>query len=374
MQSGLLRCLTLLCLLIGFPAMAASDYETAKAAYLARAYPQALQLLQPLAENGDVRAQATLALIYDHGQGIDRDRQQALYWYTQAASAGLAQAQYDLGTKYYRGDGVAHAPDKAITWWRQAAHSGMPEAQYNLALAYDRGVGVDSNPEQALHWYLQAARQGYGLGQYALGVLYASGRGTRRDLQQAQSWFEAAAAHDIAAAQYNLGILYELGRGTSQDVGLAIKWYRRAAGLGLPEASSRLAEYGLTPRPRAVTPIPVTTPSTPAHMRKPAVIHRLPWILHQPADAYTVQLASGLDEAAIRELLEGLSALGETAYFEHTRGDGTIRYIALLGVFPSHAEATQALQQLPAPLQKAHPWVRRYGKLQLGLKFAGQAN
>ncbi len=352
--------LILLYLTICLPAFAGADYEAAKAAWLAQTYDQAFALMEPLAKQGDVRAQASLALIYAQGLGVAKDPQKAITWYTRAAEAGLAQAQFDLGSKYFRGDIVPRATDKAVHWWRKAAQAGLAEAQYNLALSYERGTGIAQDARQALHWYLESARQGHALAQYALGVLYADGRGTRQDLQQARTWFEAAAVHDIAAAQYNLGLFHELGQATRQDVGLAIRWYRRAARLGLQAARDRLASFGLAVP--AASPAPV--PATAAEKHDSGVIHQLPWILRQDPRNYTLQLASGVDEAAIRDLLESLSMLGETAYFKQPRHDGSLRYIALLGVFSSHTEANRLLQQLPPHLQKAHPWIRRFGRLQ----------
>ena len=358
-----------LLLMATLPACANADYEAAKAAWLARSYGQALQLMMPLARQGDARAQATLALMYAKGLGVDRDPQESLAWYTRAAQAGLPQAQFDLGTKYFLGDGVPRAADKAMYWWRAAADGGLPEAQYDLALAYDRGTGVRRDPELARNGYLKAARQGYSPAQYALGVLYAGGHGITPDLHQALAWFESAAAHDIAPAQYNLGLMYELGRGTQQDVGRAIRWYRRAADLGLARASERLASFGFT-EPRTVSrpPLePTPAPASGSGDNSPRPIHQRPWILRQDPRAFTLQLASGVDEAAIRSLLESLSSLGETAYFKQSSQSGRTRYIALLGVFDTHERASRVLQRLPPSLQQARPWVRRFDKIQRNL-------
>jgi len=342
--------------------MAADSYETAKATWLARDYGPAFLLMQPLAEQGDTRAQASLALMYAKGQGVPRDAQKSIAWYTRAARAGLPQAQYDLGTKYFRGEDVPRAADKAVYWWQQAARSGLPEAQYDLGLAYERGIGTARDARQALDWYRAAAKQGHGLAQYALGVAYANAQGTRRDLQQALQWFEAAAAHDIASAQYNLGLMLELGRGTHQDIAQAIRWYRSAARLGLAEARQRLANFGLevpAPERGKMTVAEIAPARTPS-----GTIHQHAWILRQDPKAYTLQLASGEDEAAIRKLLKRLSTLGETAYFKQIRADGTARYIALLGVFPSYQDAERVLQQRPETLSKAHPWARHFAGIQ----------
>jgi septal ring-binding cell division protein DamX len=42
----------------------------------------------------------------------------------------------------------------------------------------------------------------------------------------------------------------------------------------------------------------------------------------------------------------------------------TIRYTAIYGVYDTHAQAEQAIKELPAHLQKDKPWVRNFGVLQ----------
>jgi hypothetical protein len=48
-------------------------------------YAQALELLRPIAEEGDARAQGLLGGMYGQGKGITQDYQQAVKWYRLAA-------------------------------------------------------------------------------------------------------------------------------------------------------------------------------------------------------------------------------------------------------------------------------------------------
>ena len=64
-------------------------------------YTKSLDLLMPLAENGDVTAQSHVAIIYDNGHGVQEDNYEAVQWYRRAAMQGDSFAQSMLGHLYF---------------------------------------------------------------------------------------------------------------------------------------------------------------------------------------------------------------------------------------------------------------------------------
>ena len=70
--------------------------------------------------------------MYDEGEGVPQDYQEALKWYRLAAEQGDANAQCSLGVMYYEGQGVQQDYKAAIKLWKLAAEQGHEEAQYNL--------------------------------------------------------------------------------------------------------------------------------------------------------------------------------------------------------------------------------------------------
>lgn len=122
-------------------------------------YAAALQLLRPLAEQGDVRAQFNLAVMYAEGEGVPRDYKQAAMWYRKAAEQGDANAQTLLGAMYADGKGVTQDYVQALGWFRKAAGQGVPKAQFILGLMYRDGTGAPEDYVQAHLWLnLAAAR------------------------------------------------------------------------------------------------------------------------------------------------------------------------------------------------------------------------
>jgi TPR repeat protein len=61
------------------------------------------------------------------------------------AQKGDAAAQFHLGVMYYEGDGVPKDRDEALKWCRAAAAN----AQLNLAEMYDTGDGVPKDNTEA---------------------------------------------------------------------------------------------------------------------------------------------------------------------------------------------------------------------------------
>ncbi|HTC85045.1 MAG TPA: tetratricopeptide repeat protein [Rhizomicrobium sp.] len=146
-----------------------------------------------LADAGDARAQARLALAYLRGQGSARDADAALLWCMSAARAGNPVAQYLLGALYQQGDHVAADPALAMNWFSRAAEKGNLKAMHNLAIAYAQGQGTEKDEAKAAEWFTRAAERGYVDSAFDLAVLYERGEGVPQDLKQALKWYGIAA-------------------------------------------------------------------------------------------------------------------------------------------------------------------------------------
>ena len=81
----------------------ADDFELALssgiAAFEAKQFTKAMQLLSPLAEQGVPDAQYRVAIMQQNGLGVVRNELQAVRWMRAAAERGHALAQHGLGRK-----------------------------------------------------------------------------------------------------------------------------------------------------------------------------------------------------------------------------------------------------------------------------------
>lgn len=195
-------CLTLLV------AVSVADAETAlgddpgMAAFEAGDFERALDIWGTQARDGDPKSQFYLGYLYETGQGVEVDYEQAAIWYEKSADAGCRIADCNLGNLYMNGRGVETNHDEAVrrfgrcvspggicreqrvrmeefveeqlAWYSDQDHPG---AQYELARLL-QGQGAFAYATDLLQ---TAAENGHGLAQIALADAYLNGMGVDPD-------------------------------------------------------------------------------------------------------------------------------------------------------------------------------------------------
>ena len=156
----MLRNVLTLILFFSMSANAQTDIESAKAAYEAGDYEAALEILIPLADQGDAKAQYNLAIMYRDGWGVQQDYVEVIKWYRKAAEQEYAEAQHNLAIMYRDGLGITQDYAEALKWTRKAAEQGHAVAQSNLGFMYHQGLGVQQDFIQAYIWLGFAAAGG----------------------------------------------------------------------------------------------------------------------------------------------------------------------------------------------------------------------
>jgi hypothetical protein len=109
--------------------------EAAYAAYQERHYGTALRMARPLANEGDGRAEAVLALLYYNGTGVPQDKAEAMKWFRRAAEQGDALAQYNLALFYAKGEFGEPDSVSAHMWFNLAASRFPPSDANNRTAA-----------------------------------------------------------------------------------------------------------------------------------------------------------------------------------------------------------------------------------------------
>jgi TPR repeat protein len=77
--------------------------EQENQAELSGDYSKILEIIKPLAEQGDVGAQCYLAAVYHLGLGVTPDANTAIKWYQLSAKQGYALASNNLSSLYFNG-------------------------------------------------------------------------------------------------------------------------------------------------------------------------------------------------------------------------------------------------------------------------------
>lgn len=164
----------------------ADPYQDAFSAFSAANYPRALELVRPMAEKGDARAQSLLGVMYDFGNGVPKDRSRAVELYRKAAEQGFGEAEFYLAEK-------TQNPAEAAGWYLKAAEHGFVQAMGKLATRYESvGAGLPYDKAKATYWWRQAAEGGDTGAQWRLGLMYEQGIGVPVDLVQSLMWLDIA--------------------------------------------------------------------------------------------------------------------------------------------------------------------------------------
>ena len=181
MRNVILAVVVWLC--CGAPAFSA-PLDDAAAALRRGDYAKALEVIRPLAEQGNALAQYNLGVSYDLGWGVPQNAAEAIKWYRLAADQGYSLAQQNLGDIYATGRGVTLDNAEALKWYRIAADQGNSFAQNSLGLMYEKGQGVPADLVRAHMWFNLSGAQGNDTG--LKNRIRAAGLMTKEQIAEAQ--------------------------------------------------------------------------------------------------------------------------------------------------------------------------------------------
>ena len=183
------------------------------------------------AEHGHHVSQYYVAWAYEFGQGVEKNEEQALFWYRKSADNGNRDAKRAIGNFYYYGKGgLSKDNAEAVKWYRISAEEGNLYAQFDLGWAYEYGQGIEKDLLMAIQWYRKSADQGYAAAQYKVGQAYYYGSfGVTKDRKTAIQWYQKAAEQGNRSAQYALGLCYAEGTEVKQDMAQATHYFYLAA-------------------------------------------------------------------------------------------------------------------------------------------------
>jgi TPR repeat protein len=190
-----------------------------------------VQLLRGLAEAGNAYSMYFLGNMYEYGNGVSKDADQALNWYRRGVDAGSGSAMAALGTALIDGSILAKDTNEGLRLLQLGAERDNPEAMRQLALHMSGGDIIAKNESEAERLLNKAAGAGHTPSMVDLGDLY-NRRKTDADWHKAAMWYARATDRDSAAAMVKLGALLENGNGAPQDHAAAVALYQRAANEG----------------------------------------------------------------------------------------------------------------------------------------------
>jgi len=262
----------------------AASFEVAQEAYDAKDFKTALEVVKPLAKQGDGEAQRLLGILYYRGEGVIQDHTIALDWFLKSAEQGVSQAQFHLGKMYQYGvkekkkkykssidlmaeiRGGASNPSIFIeedtsyvgyrfdSWaedmWLQTIPSPVTDKSASsfwdgrgvwfkeifypqTAIKSDKtGDHIEPNivkdTKRAIYWYTKSAEQNNIKAQNALKLMYLY-RADEDAFRSAAKWSKRSVKSGGPKEQFNLAGLYQFGIGVLRNKKKAVHWYNEAA-------------------------------------------------------------------------------------------------------------------------------------------------
>ncbi|OHW62278.1 putative beta-lactamase HcpC precursor [Andreesenia angusta] len=201
-------------------------------------FNKSLKWLERSANQGHMVSQLLLGSIYS-----STDYHKSFKWHLKAARQGLMDAQYYVGVYYETGSGVEKNKENALYWLEKAAEQGHIDAQ-NL---FNTLIEIENTDSKIfdIEYCKNMAKQGDLEAQSILGTAYYLGNGVEKDFKKARYWFMKAAKQGSEDAQGLLGTIYYYGQGTEKDYDSALYWLEKAANQGHEESRSFLKKTDL---------------------------------------------------------------------------------------------------------------------------------
>lgn len=207
------------------------------------------------AQSGGPEAQYQLALVYEQGGIVPRDKAMAQRWMLKSAEQEYVPAETGMGEMYLDNHISGPVPNYADAdrWLRLAATQSDAEAQLWLGVGFERGYFGGTDYQESLKWLRKSAAQGLPVAQFCLAQMYEGGHGVPQSEQDAAAWFRRAADHfsdidGVSQSEVQLAHMYRDGRLNGNDVE-AYMWFAIVGALVDPptdDAAKEVAKWMTT--------------------------------------------------------------------------------------------------------------------------------
>lgn len=252
------------------------EFSLVEKYYNQKQYKKVYNIIQPMAEQGNSRAQYTLGYLYTFGLGVNKHKDLALFWIKQSAKQGYKNAQIALkglnidnekdkaiklkinkkkinevkkriNNQYYEKES-----DKQIASFEKKIRLNKSNMINNKGLLNDKVVmTVQKKPQDSnnIANSLDSSEKNNNIESLSVNkneidikraLIKAKAYYNLNDYKKVYVTLKPFAQKGEAAAQYTLGYLYLYGKGVEKSNAKAFFWFRKSARQGFEYAKDAL--------------------------------------------------------------------------------------------------------------------------------------
>lgn len=315
------------------PPQSAADsatLEAAKVDFAAGNYSKVVELLTPLAAEGNPAAEYALGYMYYYGYGVPKDRDTAWKLMDHAAVQGYKKAQ---DAQLLRSGTGHHPPAQSPAAPQNGTNKSNGQSGTSPGGVPDQPQAPAPVPTPPVQGNMTKPPP--------------ASKNTQAPVPEQAAQTAAVAANTAPAPV------------TANTPKPPPASQHSSAPSPTPPASSRHT----APAPAASATIEQKNAQAKPSQSSPSSINGVAWILARPPGHFTIQLVSTHSESEARDYLHRHRLAGDAAYY-HFRRDADSWYSVIYGDYPTHEEAQSALSKLDPKLRAAAPWIRPFARVQ----------
>jgi TPR repeat protein len=138
-----------------------------------------------------------IGLLYEHGDGVEQDYQNALAYYQDAAKEHNKAAYYSIALLYYYGYGVSKDYTTSFEWFEKVITEKLKLGATHVCVLNE---GVYSSKTYSL----EPESFIYGEAHFYLGIMFKNGQGTVKNKEQAEKHFKLAVSYGSEKKQNSM--------------------------------------------------------------------------------------------------------------------------------------------------------------------------
>lgn len=204
-----------------------------------------LNLLNKLAEEGDVEAQYKLGNYYLDDDNDNQDEHKAYEYFYKSANKGYLESMFMLGLAHVNDWADEPSKEEAYRWFSKAADLGHANAICWVGHCLLNGIGTDVSEEKGLEYIKRAVDLNNTNALIYYGDLLMEHTfkipGLEHNYEKGVEYVKKAAMLGDSDAQYHLGCIYTVNPKYSTAEG--IDWMRKAAEQGNDDAQLELGNH-----------------------------------------------------------------------------------------------------------------------------------